>query len=43
MADIFTKMLMKVVANSQITGLMQNMGGIGIISMQYVNDTLFER
>ncbi|KAK1649992.1 hypothetical protein QYE76_067797 [Lolium multiflorum] len=39
MADVFTKVLCKAAGDSQIAGLMQNLGG-GIISMQYADDTL---
>jgi hypothetical protein len=39
-ADVFTKMLIKVAAKNHITGLMHNMINTGIVSMQYADDTL---
>jgi hypothetical protein len=39
-ADVFTKMLMRASVNNQITGLMHGMVSTGVISMQYVDDTL---
>jgi hypothetical protein len=38
-ADVFTKMLMRASVN-KITGLMHGMVSTGVISMQYVDDTL---
>jgi hypothetical protein len=40
MARDFAKMLIKVAANSQITGLLQSMNNIGAINMHYVDDTI---
>jgi hypothetical protein len=40
MADVFTKILSKAVVNRQLAGLLQELGGGGIISMQYADDTL---
>jgi hypothetical protein len=40
MVDAFTKILIKVAAKNHITGLMYGMVSIGIISMQYADDTL---
>jgi hypothetical protein len=40
MADVFTKILSKAVVNRQLDGLLQELGGGGIISMQYADDTL---
>jgi hypothetical protein len=39
-ADVFTKMLIKAALHNQITGLMHSMIPTGIVSMQYVDDTL---
>jgi hypothetical protein len=39
-ADVFTKMLIKVADKSHITSLMHDMVNTGIISMQYDDDTL---
>jgi hypothetical protein len=39
MADVFTKILSKA-ANRQLAGLLQELGGGGIINMQYADDTL---
>jgi hypothetical protein len=39
-ADVFTRMLLKSTTHGHITGLMQSMTNTGVISMQYVDDTL---
>jgi hypothetical protein len=40
MADVFIKILTKPATNRQLAGLMQELGGWGVISMQYVDDTM---
>jgi hypothetical protein len=40
MADVFTRMLIKAANHDHISGLMQSMTNAGVISLQYVYDTL---
>jgi hypothetical protein len=39
-ADVFTKMLMKAARNGYLSGLMTSLHPEGVISLQYVDDTL---